>query len=129
MILSLFMTSGDLFNGFCNSRNIKDSTVRSYRSAVKRYESFNGMSMRQLALRQYVKENVIPIKKRKIRRRLLDFRAYLLNSALAIGTVRTYFSRIKTFYRHFEIVLPHLPLCNVICIIYCSIMYFSLYPI
>ena len=96
------MLSNDLFNGFLSSRNIKDSTIRSYRSAVKRYESFNGMSMGQLALRQYVKENVIPIKKRKIRRRLLDFRTYLLNSTLAIGTVRTYFSRIRTIYRHFE---------------------------
>ena len=97
------MSSGDLFNGFCSSRNIKDSTVRSYRSAVRKYESFNGISMDQLideAIGE--EENVIPIKKRKIRRRLLDFRAYLLNSTLAIGTVRTYFSRIRTIYRHFE---------------------------
>ena len=104
------MTSSDLFNGFCISRNIKDSTVRSYLSAVRKYESYNGMSMSQLVDEAIgEEENVIPIKKRKIRRRLLDFRAYLLNSTFAIGTVRTYFSRIKTVYRHFEIELPHIP--------------------
>lgn len=42
------------------------------------------------------------------KRRLLDFRAFLLDSDLSISTVRTYFSRIKTFYRHFEIELPYL---------------------
>jgi len=31
-----------------------------------------------------------------------------LDSGLAISTVRTYFSRIKTFFRHFEIELPYL---------------------
>lgn len=53
-------------------------------------------------------EKGIPVKKRKIKRRLLDFRSFLLDSDLAISTVRTYFSRIKTFYRHFEIELPYL---------------------
>ncbi len=53
-------------------------------------------------------EKGIPVKKRKIKRRLLDFRDFLLNSGLAISTVRTYLSRIKTFYRHFEIELPYL---------------------
>ena len=38
----------------------------------------------------------------------MDFRAFLLGSDLSIGTVRTYFSRIKTFYRRFEIELPYL---------------------
>ena len=42
------MTSSDLFNGFCISRNIKDSTVRSYLSAVRKYESYNGISMDSL---------------------------------------------------------------------------------
>ena len=50
----------------------------------------------------------ISLKNRKIKSRLLDFRSFLLDSGLAISTVRTYFSRIKTFYRHFEIELPYL---------------------
>ena len=102
MNLSLFMTSSDLFNGFCISRNIKGSTVRSYLSAVRKYESYNGMSMDSLmdeAIRD--EESMVPLKNRHIKNRLLNFRSYLLDSELSINTVKTYFSRIKTFYRHF----------------------------
>ena len=109
MNLSLFMTSSDLFNGFCISRNIKGSTVRSYLSAVRKYESYNGMSMDSLmdeAIRD--EESMVPLKNRHIKRRLLDFRTFLLDSDLSINTVRTYFSRVKTFYRHFEVELPYL---------------------
>jgi integrase len=53
-------------------------------------------------------ESDVPLKNRRIKKRLLDFRAFLLDSDLSIGTVRTYLSRIKTFYRHFEVELPYL---------------------
>lgn len=35
MNLSLFMTSDDLFNGFCKSRNIRDRTVKTYFARIK----------------------------------------------------------------------------------------------
>ena len=53
-------------------------------------------------------ESMVPLKNRHIKNRLLNFRSYLLDSELSINTVKTYFSRIKTFYRHFEIELPYL---------------------
>lgn len=39
----------------------------------------------------------------------MEFRSYLLNSQLSPNTSRTYFSKVKTFYLHFEVELPHLP--------------------
>ncbi|MCQ2962007.1 MAG: integrase, partial [archaeon] len=103
------MISDDLFLGFCTNRNIKDSTIKSYRSAILKYESFHNMPMDDL-IDEAIKEDesLIPLKNRRIKTRLLDFRAFLLDSDLSIGTVRTYLSRIKTFYRHFEIELPYL---------------------
>ena len=103
------MISDYLFLGFCTNRNIKDSTIKSYRSAILKYESFHKMAMDDL-IGEAIKEDesLIPLKNRCIKRRLLDFRAFLLDSDLSISTVRTYFSRIKTFYRHFEIELPYL---------------------
>ena len=103
------MISDYLFLGFCTNRNIKDSTIKSYRSAILKYESFHKMAMDDL-IGESIKEDesLIPLKNRCIKRRLLDFRAFLLDSDLSISTVRTYFSRIKTFYRHFEIELPYL---------------------
>lgn len=101
------MINDNFFMAFCKSRNIKNSTVKSYKSAILKYESFHERLMDDLideAIRD--EERSVPLKNRRIKRRLLDFRDFLLGSDLSIGTVRTYFSRIKTFYRHFEVELP-----------------------
>ena len=103
------MLTNDLLEVFCSDRNIKDSTIKSYRSAILKYESFHKRPMKDLideAIED--EENGVSLKNRHIKTRLLDFRAFLLDSDLSVGTVRTYFSRIKTFYRHFEIELPYL---------------------
>ena len=103
------MMSEELLKIFCSNRNIKYSTLKSYRSAIAKYEFFHDMDMGSLMDEAIVEEDEgISLKNRKIKKRLLDFRSFLLDSGLAISTVRTYFSRIKTFYRHFEIELPYL---------------------
>lgn len=101
--------SEELLKIFCSNRNIKYSTFKSYRSAIAKYEFFHDMDMGSLMDEAIVEEDEgISLKNRKIKGRLLDFRSFLLDSGLSISTVRTYFSRIKTFYRHFEIELPYL---------------------
>ena len=103
------MMSEELLKRFCSNRNIKYSTLKSYRSAIAKYEFFHDMAMGSFMDEAIVEEDEgISLKNRKIKSRLLDFRSFLLDSGLAISTVRTYFSRIKTFYRHFEIELPYL---------------------
>lgn len=103
------MMSEELLKRFCSNRNIKCSTLKSYRSAIAKYEFFHDMDMGSLMDEAIVEEDEgISLKNRKIKSRLLDFRSFLLDSGLAISTVRTYFSRIKTFYRHFEMGLPYL---------------------
>ena len=103
------MMSEELLKIFCSNRNIKYSTLKSCRSAIAKYEFFHDMAMGSLMDEAIVEEDEgISLKSRKIKGRLLDFRSFLLDSGLAISTVRTYFSRIKTFYRHFEIELPYL---------------------
>lgn len=103
------MMSEELLKIFCSNRNIKYSTLKSYRSAIAKYEFFHDMDMGSLMDEAIVEEDEgISLKNRKIKSRLLDFRSFLLDSGLAISTVRTYFSRIKTFYKHFEIELPYL---------------------
>lgn len=103
------MLTNDLLEVFCSDRNIKNSTIKSYRSAILKYELIHKMSLNDLIDEAIDDEKrSIPLKDRHIKRRLLDFRAFLLNSDLSIHTVRTYLSRIKTFYRHFEIELPYL---------------------
>ena len=103
------MNSKDLFEKFCKDRNIKPSTKKGYLSALKLYEKFNKKSIEDL-FKEAQEEEIekVSIKDRKIKKRLIDFRSYLLTSNLSSNTSKTYFSKIKTFYQHFDFELPHL---------------------
>ena len=104
------MHNSHIFRKFCRDRNIKSSTMKGYESSLKKYEKFCGKSIDSLleeALNEESKR--IPLKERKLKKRLVGFRSYLLNSDMSPNTVKTYFSKLKTFYLHFEIELPHLP--------------------
>ena len=103
------MLTDNLIKAFSKSRNIKESTIKSYKAAVSHYEYFHQMSTRALIDEAMAEEEMkVPLKNRTIKKRLLDFRTFLLDSNLSMNTVRTYFSRIKTFYRHFEIEIPYI---------------------
>lgn len=107
------MKNNYLFKKFCKDRNIKSSTVKGYESALKLYVSFNKMSIENLINEAIVEEEErIPLKDRTIKNRLLNYRNFLLNSKMSPNTSRTYFSKIKTFYIHYEIELPILPLAK-----------------
>ena len=104
------MYSNKLFQKFCKERNIKEGTMKGYDSALKKYISFHQKSIDYLineALKD--EEKRIPLKERKIKKRLLNYRSFLLSSNMSPNTAKTYFSKLKTFYLHFEIELPHLP--------------------
>ena len=104
------MNSNQIFVQFCNERNIKKSTMKGYVSALQLYESFHNKSIDFLIDEAICEENMgISLKDRKIKNRLLDFRSYLINNDFSSSTQKTYFSKIKTFYYHFEIDLPKLP--------------------
>jgi len=104
------MYSNKLFRKFCKERNIKDSTMKGYESALKQFITFHNLTIDKL-IEEAVEdeEKRIPLKERRIKKRLLDYRNYLLSSDMSPNTAKTYFSKLKTFYLHFEIELPHLP--------------------
>lgn len=104
------MYSNDYFKQFSKERNIKKSTVDGYSIALKEYVDFQGESIDYLIREAYCDEgNKIPLKDRKLKQRLLDFRDFLVNGDLSPSTAKTYFSKVKTFYMHFEIEIPYLP--------------------
>lgn len=104
------MYSNKLFQKFCRDRNIKESTKKGYIAALRIYENFHNESIENLFNEARVEENKrILLKNRKLKKRLIDFRSHLLNSNLSSKTAKTYFSKIKTFYLHFEFELPHIP--------------------
>ena len=99
-----------LFNKFCKERNVSDSTRTGYWSAIKKYENYHKQTMEEL-LQEAIseEESNVPLKDRKIKQRLIQYRTFLLNSNLSQNTVRSYFTKIKTFYEHFEIEIRNLP--------------------
>ena len=104
------MYSNRLFIKFCEERNIKESTRKGYVSTLKKYSDFHGSSIDMLIEEAVDEEDKnVPLKERKLKGRLLDYRNFLLNSDMSSNTVKTYFSKLKTFYMHFEIELPYLP--------------------
>ena len=104
------MHSSKLFQKFCRDKHIKMSTCKGYETALGKYADFNEKSIDFLITEAVSEENKgIPCKERKIKKRLMDFRSYLLNSDLSSNSVKTYFSKIKSFYRHFEVEIPYMP--------------------
>lgn len=94
----------------CEERNVKESTLNSYESSLNKYSKFHNQSLEFLLDEAITEEKrLIPLKERKIKRRLIDFRRYLFESDLSKNTSRTYFSKVLVFYRHFEVELPNLP--------------------
>lgn len=104
------MYNSELFFKFCKDRNIRESTKQGYVSTLQRYTNLHGCTIEELIKEaENDEKNRIPLKQRRLKKRLLDYRTYLLDSDLSANTVKTYFSKLKTFYKHYEIEIPHLP--------------------
>lgn len=104
------MFNSRLFQKFCKDRNVRKSTRKGYESALKNYTRFHDLTIEELIkeAQKDEKENVI-LKERKIKKRLLKYRTYLFSSNKSPNTIKTYFTKVKTFYQHYEIEIPHLP--------------------
>lgn len=104
------MYNNELFIKFCKDRNIKESTKQGYVSTLLRYTTLHDCTIEELIKEaKSDEENRIPLKERRLKQRLLSYRTYLLESNLSSNTIKTYFSKLKTFYAHYEIEIPHLP--------------------
>lgn len=104
------MYHSKLFTKFCKDRNVKKSTKKGYESALKNYTRYHNQNIEELIKEaQNDEKNKIILKDRKIKKRLLKYRTYLLSSNKSPNTIKTYFTRVKTFYAHFEIEIPRLP--------------------
>ena len=95
----------NLIKKYSSDKNIKASTMEGYTSAIKKYEQFHAKSIEDL-LTEARKEEDLPLNKRKIKERLINFRKYLIKSSLSNRSAKTYFSKIKAFYRYHDVEIP-----------------------
>lgn len=99
------------FEEFCNTRNIKEETIRQYQSTLNKYSQYYDMSIDELIDEAIDEENErIDKRRRSIKTRLLQFRTYLVTEAnLRPRTIQKHMMNLYTFYHHFDIELPKLP--------------------
>ena len=95
-------------------RNVRDSTAKGYISTIKMYTEFNQMQLYELIDEALKEQDAhIPLRESKLKQRLLDYRNYLMNIPdMSSKTVKTYFSKMLTVYRHFECEIPIIPMAQ-----------------
>ena len=101
--------NSELVHYFSKSRNHIKTTEKSYRIIINQYANFNGLTMAELLDEAEDEEKQkIRWKDRKLKKRLIDYRAFLYDK-YTYSTAKSRFSRLCSFYRHFEIEIHDLP--------------------
>lgn len=101
----------EYFEQFINERNLKEETIKGYKSAVKHYTRYYNLSLDEL-IDEAIHEEVegIDIRLRKIKTRIVQFRSHLLNDIdLRISTIKNHVKKICTIYKHFDVKIPQIP--------------------
>lgn len=81
----------NVFEQFCKEKNIKEQTVTNYSVALKSYTRFHGKTIRDLLIEAMIDEHrKIPLKERRLKRRLINWRTDLLNQTTSRNTIKTY---------------------------------------
>ena len=107
--------SMELLNRFFKERNIKSSTQKGYIATVTRWFKFTGDKYKDLQdnIDHYIQEENerIPTRDRSIKKEMLGYRESLLNDKgiKSARSVRSYFSKIGTIFRHYGLEIPELP--------------------
>ena len=102
-------SDAELITYFGKNRNLKKSTLDSYKIYISEYSRYNEKTMVELLQEaEDEEEEGIRWKHRTLRKRLLEFRVYLYEKHAYI-TAKTRFSKLLAFYRHFEIEIHPLP--------------------
>ena len=108
------LKSQKLLDKMMKERNVRDSTAKGYLSTIKMYTEFNQMQLYDLIDEALKEQDAhIPLRESKLKKRLLDYRNYLMNiQDMSSQTVKTYFSKMLTVYRHFECEIPIIPMAQ-----------------
>ena len=108
------LKSQKMLDKMAKERNIRDSSAKGYMSTIKMYTEFNQMQLYELIDEALKEQDAhIPLRESKLKQRLLDYRNYLMNIPdMSSRTVKTYFSKMLTVYRHFECEIPIIPMAQ-----------------
>ena len=102
----------ELLNEIHLVKNHSESTKKVYKQATKRYTGYFSMSLEELLEEAEMEEEQgIRWKKRKLKRRLLEFRQHLIEN-YALNTVKATMRPIIAIYKYYEIEILDIPQIN-----------------
>ena len=103
------MNDEEILDDFVKSRNLKPISKKAYKASIKLYTEYHQMTLQDLIKEAEIEEDTgIRWKRRKLKRRLINFRTFLAEKYLKNYAKNT-FSRILTIYKHYEIEIHDLP--------------------
>lgn len=103
------MNDEEILDDFVKSRNLKPISKKAYKASIKLYTEYHQMTLQDMIKEAEIEEDTgIRWKRRKLKRRLIDFRTFLAEKYLKNYAKNT-FSRILTIYKHYEIEIHDLP--------------------
>lgn len=109
MVKILYEEDEAILNEIANQRKLSKKTIQGYEEAIKIYTQVNQTSLTQLLQEaDNEEEQGIRWKHRKLKTRLINYRAYLIDN-YRVNTVKTYMTKIKTVYTHYELETQKIP--------------------
>lgn len=102
-------TDRELLDDFQKRRNLKPSSMRQYKTVLKRYSEYNNMSLIDLLNEAELEEDErIPQRRRTLTRRLLGFRNHITEHYKK-NTARSMMTKTITLYTTYGLEIPKLP--------------------
>ena len=107
--MNMSLSEEDILNDIVTTRNLSKRSYNSYKTSINSYQEYMETPLWELIEEAESEEETgIRWKFRKLKKRLIEYRAYLYSN-YSPQTARTYFGRICSVYRHFEIEIHDLP--------------------
>ena len=101
------------FKEFLQNRNLKPNSIINYTQALKSYSTYTELTPTELIEQaEQEEEERIRMKNRQIKKHILGFIQHQKNQGKSANTIINHITKVKTFYREFEIELPHIR-CNI----------------
>ena len=102
----------DIMASFYTERCINKRTTYGYNNAFSLYIQYTGMHLHDLLLEADIEEEKgVRWKKCKLKSKLIGFRGWL-QERYKYSTIKVIFTRIQTFYKHYEIEIGFIPQLN-----------------
>lgn len=105
------MNNDEYIKDLQRTRNLKPKTVKVYKDSLKRYSAYHNLTLEELLTEAEEDEEKLRMRKRRIKKRILDFQEHLQKKGYTPYTIRAWTNPVKTFYKTYHIEVP--PIQNI----------------